>query len=309
VLGKPTIAKATPLTTSIPLDELAPLSFIPKSALLPDDAIGNRGKLIFGELEVEEEYNPLYPNQYEKVKEQKERERAIRKAEEKRREVENSLNIHGPAKRPHDDDEDESSERERAKRSTGAAIAPPQALLEMDSSKVEDFMPMPPPVAPTVKGLAVAAKIMEKYGYRQGAGLGKSEQGISTALQVEKTGFREGKIIKEDTNTTQSITEILRNPTKIVLLRNMVGPSEVDSDLEPEVREECAKYGEAVASKVFVISDADDPEEAVRIFIEFAKIEHAVKAVVDLNGRYFAGRMVKASFYELDKYRRFELAD
>lgn len=62
-----------------------------KSALLPDDAIGNRGKLIFGELEVEDEYNPLYPNVYEKVKEQKERERAIRKAEEKRKEVENSL--------------------------------------------------------------------------------------------------------------------------------------------------------------------------------------------------------------------------
>lgn len=45
--------------------------------------------------------------------------------------------------------------------------------------------------------LNVAAKIMEKYGYKHGAGLGKLEQGMSTALHVEKTGLRGGKIIHE----------------------------------------------------------------------------------------------------------------
>lgn len=38
---------------------------------------------------------------------------------------------------------------------------------------------------------------MEKYGYKQGSGLGKTDQGMSTALHVEKTGHREGKIIHE----------------------------------------------------------------------------------------------------------------
>jgi splicing factor 45 len=38
---------------------------------------------------------------------------------------------------------------------------------------------------------------MQKYGYREGGGLGKQEQGMSTALQVEKTGLRGGKIIHE----------------------------------------------------------------------------------------------------------------
>lgn len=38
---------------------------------------------------------------------------------------------------------------------------------------------------------------MEKYGYKHGAGLGKLEQGMSTALHVEKTGLRGGKIIHE----------------------------------------------------------------------------------------------------------------
>lgn len=44
----------------------------------------------------------------------------------------------------------------------------------------------------------------------------------------------------------QSITEILKNPTKVVLLRNMVGPGEVDEELEPETKEECGRYGEVV---------------------------------------------------------------
>ena len=38
---------------------------------------------------------------------------------------------------------------------------------------------------------------MSKMGYKQGQGLGKKEQGMSTALQVEKTGKRAGKIIHE----------------------------------------------------------------------------------------------------------------
>ena len=44
---------------------------------------------------------------------------------------------------------------------------------------------------------SVAAKIMEKLGYKEGSGLGKNQQGMSMALQVEKTSKRGGKIIHE----------------------------------------------------------------------------------------------------------------
>lgn len=49
-------------------------------------------------------------------------------------------------------------------------------------------------------------------------------------------------------------------------------------------------------------------EDAVRVFLEFSKVEQAIKAVVDLNGRYFGGRMVRAFFYDVDKYRKGQLA-
>lgn len=67
-------------------------------------------------------------------------------------------------------------------------------------------------------------------------------------------------------------------------------------------------------------------EEAVRIFLQFERMEAAIKgilmlflyflcsnsllsAVVDLNGRFFGGRAVKAGFYNVDKFRQLDLAE
>lgn len=50
-------------------------------------------------------------------------------------------------------------------------------------------------------------------------------------------------------------------------------------------------------------------EEAVRIFVEFKTLPSAIKALTDLNGRFFGGRVVKATFYNLDKYKRREFSD
>lgn len=89
----------------------------------------------------------------------------------------------------------------------------------------------------------------------------------------------------------------------------MVGGGDVDSELEGEVKDECnTKYGEVVSVVINEIYNVA-PEEAVRIFVEFKRIESAIKAVVDLNGRFFGGRQVKAGFFDFDKFKTNQLYD
>lgn len=166
---------------------------------------------------------------------------------------------------------------------------------------------------------------MAKYGFKDGQGLGKQEQGISMALQVEKTSKRGGRIIHEKeivssptvsepqpapaSSQEQSITEMMKAPSKVIMLRNMVGPGEVDDELEPEVKEECnRKYGEVITVHIVEMPNVT-PEETVRIFVEFTRIESAIKALVDLNGRFFGGRQVRCVFYSGEKYENFIFDD
>ena len=106
----------------------------------------------------------------------------------------------------------------------------------------------------------------------------------------------------------------------------MVGPGEVDEELEPEVKEECEqKYGEVLKVKIVEVPDVRD-EETVRIFLEFRRVESAIKgdyllyevrlfnvinvlALVDLNGRFFGGREVQASFYKVEDFHNDRLLD
>jgi len=71
---------------------------------------------------------------------------------------------------------------------------------------------------------------------------------------------------------------ILGTPTRVVLLRNMVGPGEVDPDLEDEVANECSKYGQVQSVMIFEVTTAGYPDDqAVRIFVEFERMEQATK--------------------------------
>jgi hypothetical protein len=168
---------------------------------------------------------------------------------------------------------------------------------------------------------------------QEGQGLGRDEQGMSSALSVEKTSKRGGRIVHEkdlavpppplfsatpsespapdqtaadsEIATTPpyeglgaaggepeaagaqpqaekpSITDLMRNPSKVVLCKNMVGPGEVDDELEPEVKEECAsKYGEVAKVIIFELQNVA-AEEAVRIFIEFKRVESAIKGTTE----------------------------
>ena len=58
-----------------------------------------------------------------------------------------------------------------------------------------------------------------------------------------------------------------------MVLRNMVGPEDLDAELESEVTDECGKYGNA--NRVLIYQEKqgeeEDAEIIVKIFVEFEK--------------------------------------
>lgn len=160
-------------------------------------------------------------------------------------------------------DETENLHKSPPARASGAASTYFPPLVYFDEFQNESFhfvfLVAPPPslqestpIIPALQNAAVAnaygsssvaAKIMAKYGFKDGQGLGKKEQGMSIALQVEKTSKRGGRIIHEkelllpSTNSPSppptfalpapvsqqkeelTITEIMKSPSKVVLLR------------------------------------------------------------------------------------------
>lgn len=83
----------------------------------------------------------------------------------------------------------------------------------------------------------------------------------------------------------------------------------MDDELEDEVASECAKYGTVTRVLIFEITEPNFPvDEAVRIFVQFERPEETTKALVDLDGRYFGGRVVCASFYDEERFGNNELA-
>ena len=59
--------------------------------------------------------------------------------------------------------------------------------------------------------------------------------------------------------------------SRVMVLKNMVGPEDLDEDLESEVTEECSKYGEVEKAIIYQEkqSEADDADVHVKIFVLF----------------------------------------
>ncbi|KAL3667942.1 hypothetical protein V7S43_006819 [Phytophthora oleae] len=96
--------------------------------------------------------------------------------------------------------------------------------------------------------------------------------------------------------------------SRVVLLQNMVGPGEVDDELQDEVKGECSEtYGPVTTCTIYEVTRRVPPEEAVRIFVQFKNAGDATKALTGLNGRFFGGRKVKAVYYDEGKFDQMDL--
>ncbi|CAF1005120.1 unnamed protein product [Adineta steineri] len=102
-----------------------------------------------------------------------------------------------------------------------------------------------------------------------------------------------------------------RLDSRVCVLKNMVGPEDVDEDLQQDVKDECSKYGEVVDVVIYKEQQGEDDnaEQLVKIFVEFRTSKQVEKTVESLNGRYFGGRVIKAELYDQAAYEADDLSD
>lgn len=95
-----------------------------------------------------------------------------------------------------------------------------------------------------------------------------------------------------------------------MVLRNMVGPGDIDDHLEGEVTEECGKFGRVKRVVIYQErqGEEDGAEVVVKIFVEFREVAEMDRAVRALNHRWFGGRKVAAEVYEQERFRSGDLS-
>ncbi|XP_027206294.2 poly(U)-binding-splicing factor hfp isoform X1 [Dermatophagoides pteronyssinus] len=160
-----------------------------------------------------------------------------------------------------------------------------------------------------------AASVTNNFSANQNEdGSKKLEQQNETIQKEEEpqTLQQQENVVIKGSNARQVLMHKLmrKNESRVIVLRNMVAPEDIDDQLESEVTDECGKYG--IVKKVIIYqerqSEDDEADIIVKIFVEFTSLLEAVKARDALNGRYFAGRLVKAELYDQILYEDNDLS-
>ena len=192
--------------------------------------------------------------------------------------------------------------------------------MDQDNAEEDDddnaYEPaLPEAEAPVVDGrrsnrpgqAGFAARLMAKYGWTQGSGLGADSSGIITPLRHKKIGKTGagggpafGRIVGGGGGRQQADNKS-EQVSRVIVLRNMVtglpdlADEVADGQLVQDIGEECgAQYGRI--ERVYI----DVPGQLV--FIQFTEAVSALRAVNALNGRIFNGNAIVPSFYDAAKF-------
>ena len=178
-------------------------------AAVPPSAAASASAAAWGTLsaDVEDEYVPSRPNSYEACAQKREFARASEAAREAREaqrlvlegqraalaRAREATRGAAPADRSASEVSGEEARAAVETRDAGAGGAG-----EGPSSAAHPIPPPPPP--PPERKLTPAEKMMMKMGWKEGQGLGKSDQGMTTPLMAKKDGRRSGVIVAAPPN-------------------------------------------------------------------------------------------------------------
>ncbi|ONH92305.1 hypothetical protein PRUPE_8G167800 [Prunus persica] len=156
---------------------------------------------------------------------------------------------------------------------SGSGIAGPLGTPAVNSTGVS--LPMALPTAPLLGAAPVVSPLVPPITAVPGiAGLGVGGLQIPTAIlpSIDTIGV----------------------PSECLLLKNMFDPAvetepNFDLDIKEDVQEECSKYGNL--RHIFV-----DKNTAGHVYLRFENTQAAINARHVLHGRWFAGKMIEATF-------------
>ncbi|XP_011882392.1 PREDICTED: poly(U)-binding-splicing factor half pint isoform X2 [Vollenhovia emeryi] len=186
---------------------------------------------------------------------------------------------------------------------------PPAIIQPIPGQPV--VIPPPAVVAPTIVGTPVIpvtttanSDIMRRA--QEQAAHQKQQEELQKKLleetEPQTLQQQENMSIKGQSARHLVMQKLMRKvESRVVILRNMVAPEDVDETLQEEIQDECSKFGVVVRVIIYKERQSEEDENAeviVKIFVEFAEMNEAERARDSLNGRYFGGRLVKGELYD-----------
>ncbi|GBC00242.1 hypothetical protein RclHR1_00380010 [Rhizophagus clarus] len=159
----------------------------------------------------------------------------------------------------------------------------------------------PPPIvtSPSVSAAAAAAKAQNAAAKIAADLAARGQTAVESVAQEENMSI--------SASQRYAIMQKLarQESSPVVVIKNAVAPSEVDDTLEDEFKEECSNYGNVERVVVYVDSEEifESEQGLVKIFVEFDDENAAEKAKEKLDGRWFGGRRINASLFDLKKFQ------